>query len=123
FRQQIQQRRECSHGNLRSRLPPQESDVRRFANPRSYPTRHFAEPVLHPRLSSACPVALNSLEVGSSLQVCMLRSNWQSQSSVRKLKGWIQGEAEWARTLLTLATTNGYLLINWIRPTVSRLES
>src|SRR6187551_2143094 len=35
------------------RLPPQESDIRRFANPLSYQTRHFAPPVLHRRLSSA----------------------------------------------------------------------
>src|SRR5271165_1312028 len=44
-----------------TRLPPQESDIRRFANPRSYQPLQFDQPVLRRGLSSAQTPALNSL--------------------------------------------------------------
>jgi len=43
-----------------TRLPPQESDFRRFANPRSYQLLQFSRLVLQRGLSSGYPAALNS---------------------------------------------------------------
>src|SRR5208283_2649262 len=48
-----------------TRLPPQESDIRRFANPRSYQPLQFDQPVLRRGLSSAQTPALNSLVTAS----------------------------------------------------------
>jgi len=44
-----------------TRLPAQESEIRRFANPHSYQPLQFDQPVLRRGLSSAHPSALNSL--------------------------------------------------------------
>src|SRR6266852_2196298 len=44
-----------------TRLPPQESEIRRFANPVSYQPLHFAHPMLQRGLSQPVPAALNSL--------------------------------------------------------------
>jgi uncharacterized protein DUF3597 len=44
-------------------LPSQEADIRRFANPLSYPVLHFAHPVLQRGFTSAHPATLNSLAI------------------------------------------------------------
>ena len=58
-------------------MPSQESEIRRFVNPLSYPALHFAHPVLQRGLTSAHPAALNSLAVGSKLYQGTATANYQ----------------------------------------------
>ena len=69
-RQQTQQRRKCSHGNLRLGCRPRSQTSSRFGNPLSEQPLHFTPPVLQPGLTHPYPSALNSPGVlGRNLRI------------------------------------------------------
>src|SRR5208283_3753690 len=75
-----------------TRLPPQESDIRRFANPRSYQPLQFDQPVLRRGLSSAQTPALNSLAYDPLTRPtrhrCLRRADYHERVLIRSKKTW-----------------------------------